>query len=493
MKKVGVPLVQMVSRASAAITHSSVHSQGTLAHSTPLESSNRMMKQVKDMPAPPQWPFVAHLPLMMKKNVHILFSELRDELGDTYRITVPGKGDMVVVNNPEDIKTLYNSDGKIPINDSYDVLAYIKEKAMKDRFVSPGLFSNNADWHEVRTKVQQDMMKPKSAFYYIEEIEDIAMELVEKVNRERGEDELFDPSRALQEYALEAVGCVFMGRRLGSLKEEGDAKRLIENNAQILPLMTKVFFLPQLVWPYHPSCIQLASLYSESFDICKKHIEIALDQVKDEDDSLLAKLVRKCGKESGIPMALGVDTLTASYGVAGTGSSAISLLRHLAANPDKKEILYKEICQVIGPNGTMSEKALNEMRYMKACQTESQRMLPAAVFSNRKTTVDMVLGGYQIPAGTTVIKNGYGTSNDSRQFPQPEEFMPERWLRNCPERTVAHPYANIPFGHGSRSCVGRRFAQLELYIFMVKMVQKFKMEYDVQKSVSNIKFSERSS
>ncbi|KFU93520.1 hypothetical protein M959_05925, partial [Chaetura pelagica] len=66
----------------------------------------------------------------------------------------------------------------------------------------------------------------------------------------------------------------------------------------------------------------------------------------------------------------------------------------------------------------------------------------------------------------------YVTSRDSRYFPSPDSFMPERWLRGgtspqgCPQgppRGPPHPFASLPFGLGKRSCVGRRVAELELH------------------------------
>ena len=92
------------------------------------------------------------------------------------------------------------------------------------------------------------------------------------------------------------------------------------------------------------------------------------------------------------------------------------------------------------------------------------------------------------------------TSNDACNFESPEKFIPERWLRDSNERHSAHPFANLPWGHGARlashmrmtlrssffvhhdflprSCIGRRFAQLELYMMMAKIVQRFKMEQE---------------
>ena len=69
---------------------------------------------------------------------------------------------------------------------------------------------------------------------------------------------------------------------------------------------------------------------------------------------------------------------------------------------------------------------------------------------------DVVLGGYTVPEGTTVIRVGHMTSNDACNFKNPEKFLPERWLRDSAERHSAHPFANIPWGHGARSICSKR-------------------------------------
>ncbi|NWV79851.1 CP27B protein, partial [Dasyornis broadbenti] len=76
----------------------------------------------------------------------------------------------------------------------------------------------------------------------------------------------------------------------------------------------------------------------------------------------------------------------------------------------------------------------------------------------------------------------YATSRDSRFFPVPDAFCPERWLRHRdasdtkdPEDTAGHhsspghPFASLPFGLGPRSCVGRRLAELQLHMALAQV------------------------
>lgn len=64
-------------------------------------------------------------------------------------------------------------------------------------------------------------------------------------------------------------------------------------------------------------------------------------------------------------------------------------------------------------------------------------------------------------------------SQEERHFPDPMKFLPERWLRESSAKTFsaknAHPFAYMPFGFGPRTCIGRRFAQLEMETLLIKV------------------------
>jgi len=61
----------------------------------------------------------------------------------------------------------------------------------------------------------------------------------------------------------------------------------------------------------------------------------------------------------------------------------------------------------------------------------------------------------------------YAISNSSKYFSQPEQFLPERWLKGSGYKH--HPFASLPFGYGKRMCLGRRFADLELQTVVSKV------------------------
>lgn len=57
---------------------------------------------------------------------------------------------------------------------------------------------------------------------------------------------------------------------------------------------------------------------------------------------------------------------------------------------------------------------------------------------------------------------------DESLFPRAKEFIPERWLRHKPLGPI-HPYATLPFGAGTRMCIGRRIAEQEMFTFLARV------------------------
>lgn len=74
-------------------------------------------------------------------------------------------------------------------------------------------------------------------------------------------------------------------------------------------------------------------------------------------------------------------------------------------------------------------------------------------------------------------------SKEGQYFREPTKFIPERWLKDgmpdaCPEAKSSNPFVHLPFGFGPRSCVGRRFAEMELNVLLTRFVCQFNIEYN---------------
>ncbi|XP_074773608.1 cholesterol side-chain cleavage enzyme, mitochondrial-like [Athene noctua] len=76
------------------------------------------------------------------------------------------------------------------------------------------------------------------------------------------------------------------------------------------------------------------------------------------------------------------------------------------------------------------------------------------------------------PSPQTLVQVGlYAMGRDPEVFPKPEQFSPQRWLAAGPK-----PFKGLGFGFGPRQCLGRRIAELEMQLFLMQILENFKIE-----------------
>ncbi len=100
-----------------------------------------------------------------------------------------------------------------------------------------------------------------------------------------------------------------------------------------------------------------------------------------------------------------------------------------------------------------------EGSYLDAVIKETLRLSPVIPIVVRRLAAAMDLKGYALPAGTHVAPCMYLVHRRPDIYPDPTAFQPERFLDR-----PADPYAWIPFGGGTRRCLGASFAMYEMRI-----------------------------
>ena len=112
---------------------------------------------------------------------------------------------------------------------------------------------------------------------------------------------------------------------------------------------------------------------------------------------------------------------------------------------DVQDKLVEEIRQFMPSRAEYLDiDMLSKLTYMDMVISESMRIIPVVPFTTRKTTGEVVLTGYTIPAETEIIipilrihTNPKFWGDDAHLF-KPERFEKER-MKNI------HPYAYLPF------------------------------------------------
>ncbi|KAF4999152.1 hypothetical protein FDECE_11580 [Fusarium decemcellulare] len=173
------------------------------------------------------------------------------------------------------------------------------------------------------------------------------------------------------------------------------------------------------------------------------------------------------------PLATGVDDFLGrklshdelveeamGYMFAGSGTTSSTLTYLLyeiskTENSDIQERLRSEITSMPG-----DIVAIKNNQYLNAVIKETFRCHPTIISTLPRTLLEpLVLDKYTLPPGTVVGMQNWLHHRDPSVFPDPDCFIPDRWLEETPEMKSAL----TPFSIGKRNCIGQNLAWQELY------------------------------
>ena len=179
-------------------------------------------------------------------------------------------------------------------------------------------------------------------------------------------------------------------------------------------------------------------------------------------------------------MAQSITFLLAGYESSMNGLAFTVYL--LALHPDIQEKLYNEIKnQNLDTSAEEFYGNVQKLEYLDQVFSEALRCYPPGYFVMREAGEDYVYNGIKIPKGMEIIIPIYAIQHNPDFWEDPYIFDPERF--NQERRTSIKPCTYLPFGYGSRNCIGLRFAQLEAKIALIHLVKRFKFEKSVDTEV----------
>ncbi|KAG5674551.1 hypothetical protein PVAND_004509 [Polypedilum vanderplanki] len=187
--------------------------------------------------------------------------------------------------------------------------------------------------------------------------------------------------------------------------------------------------------------------------------------------SLLHKILNET-KNPKIAAVLALDLML--VGVDTTSVAISSTMYQLSQNQNKQQKLFEELSKNLATKTSeITPDTLENIPYLRACIKETLRMYPVVLGNGRSLQSDAIICGYNIPKGTHVIFPHYVLSNKENYFPDPDKFIPERWIKNGKDsQKDIHRFVSLPFGYGRRTCLGRRFAEAEMVILLSKASSK---------------------
>ncbi|HET6997455.1 MAG TPA: cytochrome P450 [Solirubrobacterales bacterium] len=158
-----------------------------------------------------------------------------------------------------------------------------------------------------------------------------------------------------------------------------------------------------------------------------------------------------------------------------TSTSTLTFMMHeLARHPEVLTRLCEEQDRMLAGATPTVEELEREMPYLDMVLDEVLRLYPPAWIGPRRAVREFEFGGYTVPEGAYVNYCSWASHRIPEVFPDPEAFIPERFTR---ERKAALPRgAYVPFGGGSRICIGKRFGQTEVKLVATMLLQRLRLD-----------------
>jgi cytochrome P450 len=360
----------------------------------------------------------------------------RRRFAGTFTVQIVPRRALVFISDPPSLKRLFGADRRNRLNPDRNVL-------LRPILGERSLLLLEGDEHLARRRL---MLPP----FHGER-----MRAYEQVMREAAEHEIerwqlgsaFPLHPSMQAITLEVI--------LRAVFGISDATRRDELREHLVEILTLTRSPRMLGFAFRP----LSGLYRRVSGLVRRTDELLAEEIRERraDPALesredILSLLVAARFEDGTPMTDRelrdqlMTLLTAGHETTATALAWSFDL--LFRNPETMERARAEA------------EERNE-RYLDAVAEEALRLRPVVPFIGRELCGTMELGGWELPPDTVVMPAIYLAHTRPDVYEDPYAFRPERFLDGGPET-----YSWIPFGGGTRRCLGAAFAQFEMRVVL---------------------------
>jgi cytochrome P450/ubiquinone/menaquinone biosynthesis C-methylase UbiE len=371
-----------------------------------------------------------------------------------------GRTKLHLVNSPELIQQILAG----------DQTGFVKGRSMQvaKLILGNGLLTSEGELHSRQRRLIQPLFQRAR-------IDGYATAMVETADaRQR---RWRDGDRVDLQAEMRSVTITVLGRTLFSTDLEREAERLSEAVSGAMGF-TKLLIYPGFeIWRRLPILPSIRRINSAIRTLDEMFERILAQRGREQGDAdLLSTLVDPAASGSSPEGLRQVKDEAVTMLLAGHETTATTLAfawAMLATNPEASERLHAELDSTLdGRLPTVEDLA--QLPYTAAVIHETLRLYPPVWGFSRMTTRDYELKGVRIPGGEVLLVSPWVTHRDPRFYEDPLTFRPERWIDGS---TADLPkYSFVPFGAGSRKCVGEGFAWTEACLVLATVSRRWSME-----------------
>ncbi|KAI7762998.1 hypothetical protein LZL87_011141 [Fusarium oxysporum] len=393
---------------------------------------------------------------------------------------------------PELIQIIYGTDHRW-------LKFYLNNSSMVDGKIKHNLFSTTSPTEHAQMK------KPMAKYYSSSNVltlevkmSQVIEELCKQIdNRFLEDDKSFDLAEFLGLYTWDMIGSLTFSQSFGYMKKGHDFDGTIIASELSVDYFAQIGQMPFLDWflnknpmvrigppdMSHVTHFSIAQLQrrleqQEQHKSSKEpdFLDHFIDGMKSNPDSVDAKLV--------------LNFLLANV-LAGADTTAIALraiIDFLLHNSHAMAKLKSEILtQGFGDAEVVSYSTARPLPYLDAVIRESLRMHPSVAMPLERYVPNTGLtlpDGSFLPPGVAVGLNPYIIGrNEDVWGTDADEFRPERWLKTADENEEEYERrlrkmngADLTFGGGSRICIGRHIALIQIYKAVATLVSRYEIQ-----------------
>ncbi|KAI1078992.1 cytochrome P450 [Whalleya microplaca] len=238
------------------------------------------------------------------------------------------------------------------------------------------------------------------------------------------------------------------------------------------------------------------SMFTEMMDVAVTQRAVAEKEISNDDNgttptTFLVHLLRNQAKNPASITDREINTHTFGNIIAGgdTTSTALrAILTEVIRHPDVTERLLAELRSVGITSGAkpVPYAVASKLPYLTAVIKEGMRLHPSVglmlargVPAGGAVLNDNTTGRqYHIDGAAEIGVNPWIIQRDPEVFPDPEAFVPSRWLESSPEQLARMGRSWIPFGAGRHTCSGQHISMLEITKLIPSLVLRYSMAWE---------------
>ncbi|KAL0964032.1 hypothetical protein UPYG_G00317360 [Umbra pygmaea] len=396
-----------------------------------------------------------------------------------------GNFNAIALSSVELLEELLRKDEKFPSRGDMSLWTEYRDL----RGIGYGPFTEEGEkWYKLRTVLNKRMLHPKDSVKYGDVVNKVVGDLIKRIYHLRQTsptgDLVTNLSNELYRFSLEGISSILFETRIGCLQEEipVETQDFIDSIARMFSYSMHVVMLPKWSRNLLPFYGRYISGWEGIFKFSRKLIDMKMEAIQkrvdtdqEVDGEYLTYLLSNTNMTISEVYGSVAELLLA--GVDTTSNTMMWTMYLLSRDLAVQDILYQEVSRCIPEDNIPSAQDVHRMPYLKAVVKEALRLYPVVPMNGRLMVEnDVIIGGHSFPKKTTFTMCHYAISQDEKTFPEPSKFKPERWIRDG--RARPNPFGSIPFGFGVRGCVGRRIAELEMYLALSQIIKLFEIRPD---------------